>query len=544
MAVKVRGADGALLDNIEAHFAGLDLPQGSERLRARRVEETLREAARAVGYYDYRATTRWDGNALYIHIEPGEPVRWVWPRLRIKGDGLAATPVAGLTLDHPFTVGEPLNHRIYDDFKSRWLQMSRDQGFLDARYSEARLRIKPRRLQAQAIMTLVTGDPYRVGSVSFAGSSLDSALLKRLSPIVAGEIFRRSRVNQLRRNLERSRYFKLIHIETQVNADHTIDLKVGLQDAARHDLGIGAGFATDTGVRVRLRWELPRINRRGHSLYNRVMLSEPRQELMSTYRIPLREPLYQSFNVSAGWERSVIETTSAQVTRLDARVLDQWWDGWLSSVGVGFLRETSQEGSEVSLLTSYLLPGLTLNFAKRDLQPDPVEGYNIWLTAAASAEPLGVDTAFLRLQGGHKRLIDLGGPHLLIARFELGAIVTDDIFDVPLSQRFFTGGDQTVRGFDLDGISSRNEAGDPIGGRYLNVGSLEYSVKIFPSWRFGVFADAGRAYNVSSEPWHVGSGFGLGWLSPIGQVRVDVAWPIDDEFESGAKLHIFMGPLL
>ena len=477
-------------------------------------------------------------------MEPGEPVRWDWPRLRIKGDGLAATPVAGLTLDHPFTVGEPLNHRIYDDFKSRWLQMSRDQGFLDARYSEARLRIKPRRLQAQAIMTLVTGDPYRVGSVSFAGSSLDSALLKRLSPIVAGEIFRRSRVNQLRRNLERSRYFKLIHIETQVNADHTIDLKVGLQDAARHDLGIGAGFATDTGVRVRLRWELPRINRRGHSLYNRVMLSEPRQELISTYRIPLREPLYQSFNVSAGWERSVIETTSAQVTRLDARVLDQWWDGWLSSVGVGFLRETSQEGSEVSLLTSYLLPGLTLNFAKRDLQPDPVEGYNIWLTAAASAEPLGVDTAFLRLQGGHKRLIDLGGPHLLIARFELGAIVTDDIFDVPLSQRFFTGGDQTVRGFDLDGISSRNEAGDPIGGRYLNVGSLEYSVKIFPSWRFGVFADAGRAYNVSSEPWHVGSGFGLRWLSPIGQVRVDVAWPIDDEFESGAKLHIFMGPLL
>ena len=68
-------------------------------------------------------------------------------------------------------------------------------------------------------------------------------------------------------------------------ADAALSLKVGLQDAARHDLGIGAGFATDTGVRVRLRWELPRINRRGHSLYNRVMLSEPRQELISTIKI-------------------------------------------------------------------------------------------------------------------------------------------------------------------------------------------------------------------------------------------------------------------
>jgi translocation and assembly module TamA len=323
-----------------------------------------------------------------------------------------------------------------------------------------------------------------------------------------------------------------------------VDIRVELQDADRHELGIGLGYATDTGLRARLRWELPRINDRGHSLFNRATISQPRQELISTYRIPLKEPLYQSFNFSVGWERTQVETTVSQVTRLDARVLDQWWDGWLSAYGLGFLRETSREGEEVSVLTSYLLPSVTLNFTERDLQPDPVNGYSIWLSFSASGEVLGAQTEFVRAQGGHKRLIDLGGPHLLITRFELGAIMADDIMDVPLSQRFFTGGDQTVRGYELGSLSPRNDEGDLIGGRYLNVASAEYSVKVFPSWRVGFFTDAGRAYNVASEPWHYGVGVGMRWLSPIGQVRVDVAFPVHDEFESGARLHIFMGPVL
>ena len=58
-----------------------------------------------------------------------------------------------------------------------------------------------------------------------------------------------------------------------------------------------------------------------------------------------------------------------------------------------------------------------------------------------------------------------------------------------------------------------------------------------------LFADSGRAYNDDGEPWNSSLGFGIRWLSPVGQIRVDLAFPVANE-ETGFRLHIFMGPPL
>jgi translocation and assembly module TamA len=357
-------------------------------------------------------------------------------------------------------------------------------------------------------------------------------------------VYRRSKANLLRRNLENSRYFGLVDVQAVPGPDQLVAVQVNLTDASRHDVGLGIGFDTDSGLRARLRWDLPRLNRYGHTLHNEATLSSPIQEVASTYRIPLSDPLVKSLNFTAAWDKREVEETHTTVTRFDSWVLDQWWADWIVSWGAGLYQETSREGSEPSVSTSYVLPRLTFNHALRLFVPDPVVGHSTWFSVAGSAQALGADTEFVRVQAGYKRLVDLGGPHLLIGRVELGAIITDDIFGVPLSQRFFTGGDQTVRGYELNSLSPRNDEGDLTGGQYLNVASLEYSVRVLPSWRVGFFTDAGRAYNAAGAPWHFGAGIGARWLSPIGQVRVDVAFPIDDEFESGPRLHIFMGPLL
>jgi translocation and assembly module TamA len=114
---------------------------------------------------------------------------------------------------------------------------------------------------------------------------------------------------------------------------------------------------------------------------------------------------------------------------------------------------------------------------------------------------------------------------------------------IPASQRFFTGGDQTVRGYDYESLATTDANGELIGGRYLNVASAEYSFKVADRWRAAVFTDTGRAFNNRDEPWHKSIGIGARWLSPVGQIRVDFAVPIDDE-EKGWRLHIFIGPPL
>ena len=100
-----------------------------------------------------------------------------------------------------------------------------------------------------------------------------------------------------------------------------------------------------------------------------------------------------------------------------------------------------------------------------------------------------------------------------------------------------------MRGYSYESLSPKDRNGELTGGRYLNVASLEYSYKLRPSWRAAVFADSGRSYNDSSEAWNSSLGFGVRWLSPVGQIRVDIAVPVAND-ENGFRLHIFMGPPL
>jgi translocation and assembly module TamA len=125
---------------------------------------------------------------------------------------------------------------------------------------------------------------------------------------------------------------------------------------------------------------------------------------------------------------------------------------------------------------------------------------------------------------------------------EVGVLLNDDFDNVPLSKRFFTGGDQTVRGYNFESLSPRDSAGDLIGGDRLNVASVEYRWRFKPQWALALFVDSGRAYFDSSAPFRTGAGFGGRWFSPIGQVSVDLAFPISDAEYDGFQIHISMGP--
>src|SRR5699024_4995229 len=133
---------------------------------------------------------------------------------------------------------------------------------------------------------------------------------------------------------------------------------------------------------------------------------------------------------------------------------------------------------------------------------DPERGHKSWIELVGSGRPLGADRAFLRLRIGHARLWSPLPRHRLIARAELGAVRTGDLRAVPSSLRVCPGSARTVRGFDSESLSPRAERGERIGGRYLNVASLEYSYRFAERWRAAIFTDAGRAHDHVRDPWH------------------------------------------
>ena len=130
--------------------------------------------------------------------------------------------------------------------------------------------------------------------------------------------------------------------------------------------------------------------------------------------------------------------------------------------------------------------------------------------------------------------------HWFIARLDAGAIVTDDINEVPFNLRFFAGGDQSIRGFAYQSVAPY-EKGKIVGGKYLATASVEYNYQFMPNWRLALFVDSGTATNDFSESWAVGAGFGFRYITPVGPIRLDHAWGLSKESKS-TRLSIIIGP--
>ena len=114
---------------------------------------------------------------------------------------------------------------------------------------------------------------------------------------------------------------------------------------------------------------------------------------------------------------------------------------------------------------------------------------------------------------------------------------------LPTSYRFFAGGINSIRGYDFQELGPVGDEGDVIGGRFLTVVSAEYEHTVLENWGLAVFVDHGNAFNENRISLKTGLGVGLRWYSPIGPVRIDVAFPLN-EAESSIRFHFAAGARL
>jgi outer membrane protein insertion porin family len=135
-----------------------------------------------------------------------------------------------------------------------------------------------------------------------------------------------------------------------------------------------------------------------------------------------------------------------------------------------------------------------------------------------------------------------------------GAPLVDVVTDLPASERFFAGGDTSVRGYALDRLGTPetiDRNGFPLGGNAVIVLNAELRVPIAGGFGAVGFMDAGNVFNRVSD-FDLGeikptAGLGLRYQSPIGPLRVDLGFKLDrtrlptGEQERLTELHISLG---
>jgi translocation and assembly module TamA len=130
-----------------------------------------------------------------------------------------------------------------------------------------------------------------------------------------------------------------------------------------------------------------------------------------------------------------------------------------------------------------------------------------------------------------------------------------DVDDLPASERFFTGGDSSVRGFSLDRLATEetvSSTGFPLGGNGLVVLNAEMRVTVRGPFQAVGFVDAGgiyrRAGDIDLTDLRPAVGFGFRYIiRRFGPLRFDWGFNLDRRElvpgtrERGSAFHVSLG---
>jgi outer membrane protein insertion porin family len=205
-------------------------------------------------------------------------------------------------------------------------------------------------------------------------------------------------------------------------------------------------------------------------------------------------------------------------------------------------------------------PSTSVVYDTRDDPLDPHKGAFLDLDAQLSARVLGGES-FMKafVQGSlYRRLL----PHLMVAvSGRVGLARTfgaGEPLRLPLPDRFFAGGDYSLRGFELDHAGplelstpdpSVPDSGNvllPTGGNALLLGSVELRQDLGRYFGLALFSDIGNVYplarDVTLDDLRYAAGLGLRYRSAFGPIRVDWGYKLNRRpGESASRLHFAIG---
>lgn len=354
-------------------------------------------------------------------------------------------------------------------------------------------------------------------------------------------------------------------LQAQAREEKKVPVIVTLNADKLNSAEIGAGFGTDTGVRVRGQYRRAIVNKRGHSFDANMEVSKIRQSIDGRYNIPYNHTLNDYISLVGGYEREerddvgqgvnlLIESAVAGADRIIKNPRGSWQHAFglryrldrITNDGLNpaddipdaFLVNTNNEQQS-------LLVGYEISRTDSDKRVNPSKGIKQTYKVELGSEKLLSDADMAILNAGWRFIYSLGenDNHQFVGRSDLGYILTEDFAKVPYNLRYFTGGDQTIRGFDYKSLAAE-ENGYKIGGQVLATGSLEYNYQFKEGWRAAVFSDFGNAYDKEfNTPTAYSAGIGIRWASPIGPIRLDVATGLSDDSKP-IRLHFFIGSQL
>ncbi len=395
------------------------------------------------------------------------------------------------------------------------------------------------------------GNMVRVNRILIKGNTRTrDKVIRREIKLTEGGIFNSAKIRKSRENLLRLDFFDKVNITPRpTDTDDLLDIEVDVKDKPTGTFSIGAGYSSVD--RLSFMGEIKEANflGRGQQLAAQVDISS----ISNRYNLSFTEPhIFDSklmFGINLyNWSREYDDYTkdsTGGAIRFGYPVYKKWRFIWSYGYDDTSLSDVNLATATSSILESmqyHITSAVKIGLSRetRNRRYAATKGSHQSFTVKYAGGPLGGDNGFTKVEASAGKILPVSKNTHFYARAAMGYVQENGGGHLPVYEKFYLGGMNTIRGFNAGEISPTEtvtltdpltgltyQQKDRIGGTKMWYGNFEY---IFPllndSGLNGViFYDLGNVYD-RYESWRFrdvknSAGFGFRWLSPVGPLRLE-----------------------
>jgi outer membrane protein insertion porin family len=560
-AVRKREIERAMLTKDRPWFTFWRQPPPFDPVSFRTDLERLRQLYRSKGYYEARVEHDLElpaeGHVLVavVYVDEGPRVHVERVDVALQGATLAERDRRTLLAAVPLLPGKPFTQDDYDRTASYLSAWYREHGWARVQVTKA-AQVRLDQHTATARFTVASGPASTFGDTVIQGTRrIEPEVVRREIAYRPGDQFRQSRLEQTRANLSALNLFRLIRVEEEAGDDPEVGVQVRVEEMPPREIRFGIGYDTEEQVRGLAAWRHYDFFGGARQLGFTARASLIERSIAADFLQPHFPGERNRTRLLFAQAQEDEDAFTLDRTRLSPRLEWQATDhvnGFLSyraeydslsSVRDAVKRRFPGIAPRDGILSGL---GVGVDWNGTDDLIDPTRGFIL----RSSLEPvggfLGGDFAFVRgvVEGRFYRplVARLGGA----VRLRLGsAEPTDGTGEIPIFERFYAGGINSVRGYGRWRIGPlvRDE---PVGGRSVVETSVELRHPILEQVSGVVFLDGGQVSRQSlTFPFRrlsYGTGFGVRYKSPVGPLGVDLGFPLDPPPDDQRwQLHVSLG---
>ncbi len=550
--VKLLGTKPAWLFNAGA-FQEETFKDDLDRIKAAYGEEGYLDA-QVAPKIDYSE----DGKLMYITIDVQEGKKYLVGDLSFKGNLIY--PEKEIKKQIKMAAGKAFSTRTLREDVFNIRQYYTNQGYMKADVNVAR-NLNPATGNIDLVYAVDPKDIVYVGKVDIKGNvKTKDVVIRRELRIYPGEKFDGEKLRKSKERLYNLGFFEDLYFDTQPTSEENIeDLVVNVKESKTGEFSFGGGYSTvdmlvgfiEVSQRNFDIMNFPTFMGAGQNFTIKAEIGMIRQNYVASWTDPwiFGYPFLFGFDIyrtshdrktSVGYGYEEVRTGGNLrfgkefTDELRGDMMYKLEEVKISDVADNASKDLKDEtGSNwISMLS------VGAAYDTRDNIYTPTRG---WLLSASfdnAGGIIGGDKDFVKMVGTAVYYHSFFDKLVLELKARTGvAAPYSDSEEVPIYERFFTGGAETIRGYGERKVSPRDPgSNDPIGGESMLIGNAELTFPIYEKLLKGsVFYDIGNTWRRRADyldgNLRAGTGVGLRIKTPIGPVKLDYGYPLSDNYD-------------